>query len=895
MRPVAGQRWISETEPELGLGLLIHIDPKTIGMRFESCGCERRYAISSAPLKRIIFKPGDEVQSGSGKKLIIESVTELDGLIYYAGKNEVVCEKDLSDTISFSLPQDRLFAGITDSSGTFDLRRQLLKSKALYDASPVKGFLGGKVELIPHQFFIADAVASRHMPRVLLSDETGLGKTIEACLILHKLIISHRIQRVLIIVPESLTHQWFIELYKRFNLSFMVLNEAYCRNLDRRGKGLNPFLEHQLAIVGFEFLAGIRWHSKILASGWDMVVVDEAHHITDNEKIHEFIRELAKTVPGLMLLTATPEQMGIKNHFLHLNLLDPARYFNFSTYLEETGQYKKTIETVKLLLKKGENIEPVLDSYGPGRVIFRNQRQVIKGFPKRVPHVKAFDAGTDIIRSVNAEFFDAENQIICQLNQDPRIFYLVELIRKKEKILVISSSRQKALAIEAAVADHISVDMARFDESMTLLQRDRNAAFFLREDGAKILIASEIGSEGRNFQFVHHLFLFDLPLNPELLEQRIGRLDRIGQKNNIQIHVPYIKGSGFEILARWYMDGLNLFSRNISGLHLIFKEFEADLKDLFVRAKKDGVIDETGLEKLISKTRQFRSETEKNLTQGKNILLEMNSFKPHSAQSIIRAVETFESDKNLEDILVRIFSYYGIETDFINDSVFKLNFNTVTDEDFPAFARLSDTLTFKRSTAILREDVDFFSWDHPFVHQAFEYFITNNTGSCSLTRLTNQKSQGIFLETVFVLECMAPLHLDMNRYLTCDPIHLLVDHKGKNITEKFNFKEFSKNLTEDQKNWFKDLEPVRQEIIPAMIQKSISIAEMLSLDIIKTTKTKIEEMMGREITRLLELKKINADIRESEINAFQIQTASLLEHLSSARPRLDALRLIRTQ
>src|SRR3989339_501039 len=350
MRPVPGQRWISETEPELGLGLLIQADSKIIGIRFDACACERRYALISAPLRRMIFKPGDEIQCRNGKKLTVDAVMESEGLMYYAGGNEKICEKDLSDTLSFSLPQDRLLAGITDSSKAFDLRRRLLKAKAVYDASPVKGFLGGKVDLIPHQFFIAHTVASRYVPRVLLSDETGLGKTIEACLILHKLIISHRIHRVMIIVPESLTHQWFIELYKRFSLSFMILNEAYCRNLDRRGKGINPFLEHQLAIVSFDFLAGLRWHAKILDGGWDMVVVDEAHHITDNEITHDFLQRLSRSAPGLMLLTATPEQMGIKNHFLHLKLLDPHRYFDFDAYCDESRQYEKTIKTVKDLL-----------------------------------------------------------------------------------------------------------------------------------------------------------------------------------------------------------------------------------------------------------------------------------------------------------------------------------------------------------------------------------------------------------------------------------------------------------------------------------------------------------------------------------------------------------------
>lgn len=894
MRPVPGQRWISETEPELGLGLLIQVNSKIIGIRFDACACERQYALTSAPLKRMIFKPGDEIQCRNGKKLRVDAAMESEGLMYYAGGNEKICEKDLSDTLSFSLPQDRLLAGITDSGRAFDLRRRLLKSKAVYDASPVKGFLGGKVELIPHQFFIAHTIASRYVPRVLLSDETGLGKTIEACLILHKLIISHRIQRVMIIVPESLAHQWFIELYKRFNLSFMILNETYCRNLDRRGKGINPFLEHQLVIVSFDFLNSLRWHAKILDGGWDMVVVDEAHHITDNEKTHDFIEQLSRSAPGLMLLTATPEQMGIKNHFLHLKLLDPHRYFDFEAYCKESRHYEKTIERVRDLLKKGKNIDPILDSYGPGRVMFRNQRQVIKGFPRRVPCISGLDADPARIRSVNQEFFDPETNINPELHQDPRILYLLELIRQKEKILVISSSRQKALAVEAALARHISIDMARFDESMSLLQRDRNAAFFSREDGARILISSEIGSEGRNFQFVHHLFLFDLPLNPELLEQRIGRLDRIGQKNNIQIHVPYIRGTGFEVLARWYMDGLALFAKNINGLHLIYKAFEPDLQALFSRLQEDGILDQAGLETLIQQTRVFRDKTEKKMNQGKNILLEMNSFKPGPARQIVRAVETFDADTQLKDLLDEVLAHCGIETDFIDDSVFRLNFKDVTDENFPVSTSLSDALTFKRSIAVLRDDLEFISWDHPFVHQAFEYFITNNTGSCALAGLMGQKQQGVLLETVFVLECMAPSHLDPGRYLTCGPLHLVVDHEGRDLTEKYDV-EGGLTFVEDQKNRFKEFEPICRVILPSMMEAAQALAQRLALDIVEKTKIKIEQMLGQEIERLLELQKINPDIRESEITAVRQQLASLLKHVQSARPRLDALRLIRVQ
>ena len=106
------------------------------------------------------------------------------------------------------------------------------------------------------------------------------------------------------------------------------------------------------------------------------------------------------------------------------------------------------------------------------------------------------------------------------------------------------------MALLDLVRSKINVKTTLFHEGLSLIARDRNAAYFAEDDGARVLFCSEIGSEGRNFQFAHHLVLFDLPLNPDLLEQRIGRLDRIGQQADIKIYIPYIQDSGQEVLFK---------------------------------------------------------------------------------------------------------------------------------------------------------------------------------------------------------------------------------------------------------------------------------------------------------------------------------------------------------
>jgi ATP-dependent helicase HepA len=150
--------------------------------------------------------------------------------------------------------------------------------------SPVRGFLGGRIDLIPHQLYIAQEVANRHAARVMLSDEVGLGKTIEACLILHRLLLSGRANRILVLVPESLVHQWFVEMLRRFNVWLHIFDEERCASIEAGEPGANPFLDDQLVLTSIGFLAADpRRSAQAVAAGWDVLVVDEAHHLEWSE------------------------------------------------------------------------------------------------------------------------------------------------------------------------------------------------------------------------------------------------------------------------------------------------------------------------------------------------------------------------------------------------------------------------------------------------------------------------------------------------------------------------------------------------------------------------------------------------------------------------------------
>ena len=227
---IPGQRWISSAELHMGLGTVMKVEHRTVTLLFLATGEIRTYAKQTAPLSRVTFAPGDTVLDHEGRGLIVGSVTEQDGLLTYAGTDEdgqaaQLNEGQLNNFIQLNRPTERLFSGQIDKDAWFELRYQSLQQLNRLAHSDLYGLTGCRTSLIPHQLYIAHEVANRYAPRVLLADEVGLGKTIEAGLILHHQLLTERARRILIVVPESLLHQWLVEMLRRFNLYFSIFDE----------------------------------------------------------------------------------------------------------------------------------------------------------------------------------------------------------------------------------------------------------------------------------------------------------------------------------------------------------------------------------------------------------------------------------------------------------------------------------------------------------------------------------------------------------------------------------------------------------------------------------------------------------------------------------------------
>ena len=912
-----GQRWISETENSLGLGMITALDFRSVTLHFPATDETRIYAVAQPPLTRIVLNKGEQLHHQAGWQGEVLDIQEMNGLLFYLVKNAqgeeiIVNEKELSPIISFSQAKDRLFSSQIDRSEHFALRYQTLLHQQAQFQSPLRGLRGNRAGLIPHQLHIAQEVGNRINPRVLLADEVGLGKTIEAGMILQNQLFAEKVQRVLIIVPETLQHQWLVEMLRRFNLHFSLFDEERCE--DFAEQAINPFSTESLIICALDWLkAHPNRVQQAIEAEFDCLIVDEAHHLAWSENApsaaYLLVEQLANAIPSVLLLTATPEQLGLESHFARLRLLDHERFYDYQAFLKEQENYQPVADAVQSLLSekplsaveknhisdllneqdveslfkalachndeekqaaRQELIQNLIDRHGTSRILFRNTRQGVKGFPHRVYHQVTIDA----------------------TEGDEKIHWLIDFLKshRNEKILVICKTAQTAIQLEQILREKEAIRSAVFHERMSIIERDRAAAYFAdTNNGAQVLLSSSIGSEGRNFQFACHLVLFDLPENPDLLEQCIGRLDRIGQTRDVQIYVPCLANSAQQDLARWYHEGLNAFEQTCPIGMALFEQYEALLK---VRSENKA-----DFEQLILQTQKQAKVLHLALEKGRDRLLELNSNGGEKAQRLAAEIAQTDNSPQLVDFALNLFDIIGVEQDDLGEnSIVITPTGTMLVPDFPGLKEEGVTVTFDRQLALAREELKFLTWDHPMIRQGIDLIASGDIGKASMALLVNKQLPAgtLLVELIYMIESQSPKGLQLNRFLPPTPVRLLLDSKGNNLAGQVNFDTLQNKLKPLSKDIANKMVKMARPNIEQLIKLGDhKITEIAQAQIREASKL-ADQTLSADLNRLIALKAVNKNIRQAEINVLEKQRVLSLEELSKASWRLDSLRVIVT-
>ena len=974
-----GQRFFSESEMHLGVGKVRLVEFKNITLDFPAVSETRIYR-SANSLERYILDVGEIVKNEKGNITFpITEIKEENGLLVYYGRaGKKLKESEISSKLIFK--PSNYFKALSESkvysTEEYRLRMAAHEIATKWNASQVKGMIGPRVDMVPHQFYLcARACNNSKLPRLMLSDEVGLGKTIEAGMIWHTLHIRNRITRTLILLPESLKNQWVVEMKRRFNQVFTLVDAAFLKSIqdtsDRDSiddiskvhMKINPFLAANNIICTMEFLMQNPPLQKDLKSvDWDLMIVDEAHHLQCEDdwvsKEYQTVYELVSKTKGLLLLTGTPLQLNPESHFHRLQMLDPVRFYDYGKFLEEQEFYKKlaldlsklpdnpneklSYDALKKILPKNspirvwleketeqeleanEWIYRIVDALGTGSLVFRNTRKGVGGFPKRV--LKAVPLKPDstyqkIVQMLalkdeeRATDYYIQGTLFCQTPQiwekDERIVWLKKFLKqnKKEKVLLITETEQVLKAIATELSKEFETDFFTcFFEQMSILDRDKASANFAREDGATILLSTEIGSEGRNFQCAHQIILWDLPLDATLVEQRIGRLDRIGQKQDIEIYVPYVLKTAQEIMFRWYHEGLDAFTEpRTTGSEFFIKYTEVLLQTIL---DVDTCYDDF-CKKFIPKLNKEVKAVRLAAESGRDKLLEFNSRNPEATKSIIDAIERIDKDKSIVDFVVKVLHKQGVEAEpgALPETILFTQNEQVEKGSVPGMPSMENTLLMteeattetslltvspSRTRAMMHDSVDFLSIEHPLVQGAIDFATRSLNGGVSCVLWNDSGLSGAMLmEYTFVIDFSVSPEWGLDSIAYPRYIASILNGSG----------EYHNELEEKLKTAsFKDV-PVPQGK-PAVTAKLNYFAsegfnlakkdvQEKSSEIVNNVSRAIEDKLTKEYLRTKHLLALRGSSENSdELLEMKKNIAERKKYVEKPSVRLDAIRLI---
>lgn len=495
-------------------------------------------------------------------------------------------------------------------------------------------------------------------------------------------------------------------------------------------------------------------------------------------------------------------------------------------------------------------------------------------FPKRILHDIPLVCG-------DKETYDL-------IGFDEKAHWLLGFLKStSDKVLLICHSKNQIVALEKYIRENDSqIKTALFHSGLSLMARDRQAAYFADDQGAQILLCTEIGSEGRNFEFAHHLVLFDLPKKPDLLEQRIGRLDRIGQKADIHIHVPYAKGTWEELLYQIYDRGLDSFRKFSSVGTPVFVHFSEEIHKVL-----DG---ETSLsDKLIERVENYRLDLEKSLEESRDLLIELNSFDPTVGHQIVREIRECENSYRLREFMDDCFDCFGVDVEELNDIATYIRPNdNMFIPYFPHLEAEGQSITYDRREALDREDYQFITWDHPMVREISNLILSESYGNMTVATRKAAGSKKSFVEAFFVTECAAPGFLDIQRFFPPTTIRVLIDKEGEDFAEKWDQETLDSKVEQADRPTLEKAMKIPRPLMKDLLKMSKEKANLKAKGILSKQRGHLIEHMDNEIARLKDLAKVNPAISNEDVVLLEAMKTLMLEHADAARIRLEAVRLI---
>ena len=756
---------------DLGPGRVLECDAKTVVVHFPRTDDVLRLAANSDALTPLVLSAGDKVGLlATGEIVTVEAVDD-DGMLALPD-GRLLDPEEVWPVDPSAMPIDRLAAGDVDRWEAFSLRLDALHLERIRRADGLGSFLGGRIQLFPHQLYVAERATQSLPVRWLLADEVGLGKTVESCLILNHLIHAGRAGRVLVVAPETLTVQWLGELWRKYHQVFVLLDDKRIKDVARDfGEDFNIFDAYDRLVVSHELLVEEpRLTDQARAAGIDVLIVDEAHHLRrppghPGNPLYRAIEPIAATDRNLLLLSAVPLEDDAHGFFRLLQLLRPEAFDDWDTFQAD--------------LEAGRELPACTSA---------TRREDIGGLAPRTPH--PIDLEADPAWRKQSELIEATRAVPVKgvrdrrravadiklamsspvalqatLEQrgggellplatdaaetDPRLQWLVDQApkwqKKREKTLVFVANREVLDAVRHALNTRTSLKIGIFHEDLSTKQRDIEVAQFRLPDGPSLLICTESGGEGRNFEFCTRLVLYDLPWEPMTVEQRIGRLDRIGR--SLPVEICYFRppeGFGAEVVGLY--ERLGVFERPLGGFAMALGTLPAAIEKAALPGSSKESVD---LDAALEAAEHAYDEVQRAAYQE----LHRHPYDASLEAGIMERVPE-DLDELTEDVIVGACYALGLHIEPHREGTrhsIELDARARVDSLPGLMGEHSFLGTFKREVALADEGIDFFASGHPLVEGLLAQIREDDTGRVALLRISpeNDEDKGFGLFAVY--------------------------------------------------------------------------------------------------------------------------------------------------
>lgn len=855
------------------LGVIEWTDGRQIKVRFDG-GEVLKFSVSGNTLERVGFGPGAQVTRRGDETIgVVLTAAAASGyptwiVSFPGGAPTSVVESGLRPAV-VSDPVERIKSGELGVADDFHLRCVAADYWTAHMHNPLVSLSSSRVDLKPHQVAVVHRVISSYPHRFLLCDEVGLGKTIEAAMVIKELRARGEARRVLILVPSGLMRQWQFELKSKFNMTFAIYGSGTLKFLKDNKGSANPWSDNDSIIASHTWASWtVERRQEIASVDWDMVVVDEAHHARVHEwgesssrtKLFELVRELVgrpeQARRPVLFLTATPLQLERYELYSLVEMLDPVLFSSekdFEKHIEELAGLNQTVErlerpepeddpeallaevarllqvsvadarTLLILNGKPEVAEILRAKHRLSEVLIRNRKSVVRGFQPRRAYRWPVEMSTtereiyelmgDIVRrgmrvarerksnaigflmvilhkllasssralltslrkrqkrnagQGNLDENEAEDAIGADLpaseviddltakGADDELGDIGKIIRLLETITIDSKAAvlEKQLAslfveepdakvlvftefreTQEMLAELLSTrwNVEKFHGQLSPDEKDRAVDRIRNGDGPQVLVSTEAGGEGRNLQFCHVLINYDLPWNPMRVEQRIGRVDRIGQEHPVTIFnfdvQGTIEGRILDVLER----RIGLFEEAIGSLEAILGETESDIVAALRLSKKEQAEALTHLgdtlEEKISAAKEAESKLHDFILQDKSYGAEIARVASQQEAPISQS----DFERFLLKLLESIDTYVGAENSRGERRiVFQGPF--LIDHADLVNAQDSRRVSFNPLRAVDSELVEYLGFGHPIVDYLIQRATTERHDGAAVVR-----------------------------------------------------------------------------------------------------------------------------------------------------------------